>query len=272
MWSCQVRASSSIIAQTRPSVAAAMLKNRPYSRRKRCAGDGGAERVAEEVGPRALPEQIDDLAARRREPAARSAQRLAQRGRDDVHVGLHAEVLGRAAAVRTDEPEDLGLVPDQAVKGPAGATAEPTYTRQQAMRTRAFWMLALFTVLVYPVQAGVSLHQAPHLIERGLSPELAATVIGVFSAMSAVASLCVGFLPRRWPVRGSLASAAILMAIGAFGLIRVHGPETAFAFAGQADGYVMQAAGIVLGCAIPALIYALTRVAAATYIDCHAKS
>ena len=50
-------------------------------------------------------------------------------------------------ALLVRQPEDLGLVPDQAVKGPAGATAEPTYTRQQAMRTRAFWMLALFTVL-----------------------------------------------------------------------------------------------------------------------------
>ena len=61
---------------------------------------------------------------------------------------------------------------------------------------------SLYTVLVYPVQAGVSLHQAPHLIERGLSPRSPRPpVISVFSAMSAVASFGVGFLPRRWPMR-----------------------------------------------------------------------
>lgn len=135
-------------------------------------------------------------------------------------------------ALLVRRPEDLGLTPDHAPKGAASAAPEPTFTRHQAMQTRAFWLLALFTVLVYPVQAGVSLHQAPHLIERGLSPQLAATVISVFSAMSAVASLSVGFLPRRWPVRGSLAVSALLMAIGAFGLIRVHEPSTAFVFAG----------------------------------------
>ena len=135
-------------------------------------------------------------------------------------------------ALLVRRPEDLGLTPDHAANGAGSAAPEPTFTKQQAMRTRAFWLLSLFTVLVYPVQAGVSLHQAPHLIERGLSPQLAATVISVFSAMSAVASLGAGFLPRRWPVRASLASAAILMAVGAFSLTRVHTPETAFVAAG----------------------------------------
>jgi hypothetical protein len=46
----------------------------------------------------------------------------------------------------------------------------------------------------------------------------------------------------------------------------------AFAFAGDAHTLTMQAAGSVLGCAIPALIYCLTRIAAALYIDCHAKA
>ena len=84
---------------------------------------------------------------------------------------------------------------------PAERPPEPRFSRAEAMRTPAFWLLSLYTVLVYPVQAGVSLHQAPHLIERGLSPIAAATVISFFSAMSAVASFGIGFLPRRWPVR-----------------------------------------------------------------------
>jgi hypothetical protein len=46
----------------------------------------------------------------------------------------------------------------------------------------------------------------------------------------------------------------------------------AFAFASKAVGWPMIAAAVVLGVAIPALIYALTRIGAALYIDCHAKA
>src|SRR3546814_3956489 len=54
-------------------------------------------------------------------------------------------------------PEDIGLAPDpQPVLGPTGQTAvpEPVFTRAAAMRTSTFWLLSLFTLLLYPVQAG----------------------------------------------------------------------------------------------------------------------
>jgi OFA family oxalate/formate antiporter-like MFS transporter len=135
-------------------------------------------------------------------------------------------------ALLVSRPEDLGLVPDHQRAGSSTAAPEPAYTRRQAMRTRAFWLLALFTVLVYPVQAGVSLHQAPHLIERGFSPILAATVISVFSAMSAVASFSVGFLPRRWPIRSVMVAAALAMSVGSVLLISVGTPKSAYFAAG----------------------------------------
>jgi MFS transporter, OFA family, oxalate/formate antiporter len=99
-------------------------------------------------------------------------------------------------------------------------------------RGSAFWLVSLYTVLVFPVQAGVSLHQAPHLIERGFSPIMAATVISFFSAMSAVASFGVGFLPRRWPVRRAMSASAVLLAVGTFGLIGVSSAEVAYLAAG----------------------------------------
>jgi OFA family oxalate/formate antiporter-like MFS transporter len=129
-------------------------------------------------------------------------------------------------------PEDVGLVPDRIVAGAARAAPEPRFSRAEAMRTRAFWLLSLYTVLVYPVQAGVSLHQAPHLIERGLSPIVAATVISFFSAMSAVASFGVGFIPRRWPVRYAMLVSAALLSAGAFGLIGVVSADDAYLAAG----------------------------------------
>ena len=117
-------------------------------------------------------------------------------------------------------PEDVGLKPDGRAPAPgpepeSGSRdiVEPTFNRRQALATPAFWVLSLYTLLVYPVQAGVSLHQAPHLIERGLDPTVAALIVSSFSAVSAVTCLGFGFWPRRWPIGiGLLASACALAA------------------------------------------------------------
>ena len=102
-------------------------------------------------------------------------------------------------------PEDLGLVPDRqpaaGIVAPRPQFLEPSFSRRDAVGTAAFWLLLLYTVLVYPVQAGVSLHQAAHLIERGVAPSIAAAIVSTFSLMSAVASLACGFLPRSLPIR-----------------------------------------------------------------------
>ena len=139
-------------------------------------------------------------------------------------------------------PEDVGLQPDRLAVGKTPPLVEPRWSRAQAMRTPAFWLLSLYTVLVYPVQAGVSLHQAPHLIERGVSPVAAASVIAFVSALSAVASFGIGFLPRGWPVRYLMAVSAACLALGSYGLIFITSAETALpaaAFFGVGIGGVM---------------------------------
>jgi OFA family oxalate/formate antiporter-like MFS transporter len=129
-------------------------------------------------------------------------------------------------------PEDVGLQPDRLADGRSPPLLEPRWSRAEAMRTPAFWLLSLYTVLVFPVQAGVSLHQAPHLIERGIPPIQAATVIAFFSAMSAASSFGIGFLPRGWPVRFLMAASAACLSVGTFGLINVSSAETALLPAG----------------------------------------
>jgi sugar phosphate permease len=130
-------------------------------------------------------------------------------------------------------PEDLGLAPDggAAASSPARGSAvrfEPDFSRRQAMRLPAFWLLLLYTVLVYPVQAGVSLHQAPHLIERGIAPTVAATIVGTFSLFSAVASLTCGLLPRRLPIRYPMALIGLILGLSTVLMIGITGPVEAF--------------------------------------------
>lgn len=115
-------------------------------------------------------------------------------------------------------PEDLGLLPDRAPAPTAAGTpapaAETEFTRAQALRTPAFWLLLLYTVLIYPVQAGVSLHQAAHLIERGIDPTVAATIVSFFSLSSALATIAYGLLPRHVPIRFPMAVMALAMLAG----------------------------------------------------------
>jgi sugar phosphate permease len=118
-------------------------------------------------------------------------------------------------------PEDLGLMPDGAQANEQGdaaeerlRAAEPAFSRREALRMPAFWLVLLYTALVFPVQAGVSLHQAPYLIERGLSPTIAATVVSMFSLLSAVGSIACGMMPRGLPIRYGLAVAGASIALG----------------------------------------------------------
>jgi cyanate permease len=109
---------------------------------------------------------------------------------------------------------------------------EPAFSRAQAIATPAFWLLLLFTVLVYPVQAGVSLHQAPHLVERGLDPTSAALIVSAFSFMSGVGTLACGFLPRRLPLRFVLALVGVFLVLGVLLLKRVASPGEGYLAAG----------------------------------------
>src|SRR3546814_8817705 len=91
------------------------------------------------------------------------------------------------------------------------------------MRTPAFWLLTLFTLLIYPVQAGISLHQAPHLIESGLTATVAATVVSAFSFVSGMAGLGFGLMTRRRGVRAAPALGGVCPGGSAIAMAGIEG-------------------------------------------------
>ena len=105
---------------------------------------------------------------------------------------------------------------------------ERSFTRGEASRTRTFWILIAFSVFIFPVQAGVSLHQAPHLIDRGLSMAVAATAVSGFSFMAAMGGLIFGQLELRIGSRRTLAASAVLMALGTGSMLMIYTPWTAY--------------------------------------------
>ncbi|MBH67691.1 MAG: MFS transporter [Rhodospirillaceae bacterium] len=124
-------------------------------------------------------------------------------------------------------PEDIGLLPDGALKksdtfNNEQITEEPSFTRSQAINTKAFWLLITFTAMVYPIQAGVSLHQAPHLLERGLSPASAAVTVSIFSLLSGLSAILYGFTVRRFGVRTNLLFASASLGISCILMLAIQ--------------------------------------------------
>jgi OFA family oxalate/formate antiporter-like MFS transporter len=138
-------------------------------------------------------------------------------------------------------PEDIGQRPDGEAPSPASARGapsaavhapEPAFTRRQAIATPAFWLLSLFTLLVYPVQSGISLHQAPFLIERGLDPTVAARAVSTFALLSGVAGFAFGFWPRRAGLRSALALVGLVLGASCALMFSVRDAPSAYLAAG----------------------------------------
>ncbi len=130
-------------------------------------------------------------------------------------------------------PEDMGLAPDPIGDEPtqsqsSDSSASPSnrapiwrdadYTVKEALRTPAFWILAFFSMVGFMAQAGVSLHQAAHYVDAGVSHGQAALVATAFALGQIPGGMIWSPVGRRVPVRVMLAISAIWLAGGVFGI------------------------------------------------------
>ena len=149
------------------------------------------------------------------------------------------------------QPEDAGLLPDgdtpssgeaSGVTLRAASAEERSLTRREAMRTRRFWlMLAGFTAMTYGLST-LTIYRVPHFVERGLDPTLVAAAISVDAVIAVVASVLLGRVLDRAPLRivllGGIAVGALcaggtparrerLLAVRGEHLLRARFPEHA---------------------------------------------
>ncbi len=118
-------------------------------------------------------------------------------------------------------PEDMGLLPDGALpasdaRGAAdpsmketpdhsGDDSEPVWTRTQATRTKAFWVLTFLSSLIPFVQAGMNFHLYPFLTDQGLSETTAVLILSTFAAFGMAGSALWGTLTERFRIQNLLA-------------------------------------------------------------------
>lgn len=110
-------------------------------------------------------------------------------------------------------PEDMGLVPDgpvaaasgpDAAAQPAGAApeaGESSWTRAEAVRTPAFWMLAVSFGLFMFGTGTLSVFRIPYFVEQGISSNVAAWSLPADSVASTALALSAGFFLDRSSLR-----------------------------------------------------------------------
>jgi sugar phosphate permease len=119
-------------------------------------------------------------------------------------------------------PEDVGLFPDGI--SPVGDSAkgveslkqtdqedlsrcdlESVWTKKQAIRTRAFWMLTSMQTLINFMQAGINFHIFPFLTDHGFDEITAVFVLSTIAVSAAVGSVAWGVIAEKFNVQRLIA-------------------------------------------------------------------
>jgi OFA family oxalate/formate antiporter-like MFS transporter len=171
-------------------------------------------------------------------------------------------------------PESMGLLPDGDTLPVPGAAAglkhfetERSWTREEAMRTKAFWLVTAAVSLQAWAGGAINLHQIPHMVDRGLSPESAALVVSLLAVFAGAGSLLEGVLDEtigaRWTLviglLGSAGGMVILMSLDGIGMALAYAVGYGLAFGLMvtssqvvfADYFGRQALGAIRGSAAP---------------------
>jgi MFS family permease len=120
-----------------------------------------------------------------------------------------------------NKPDDLRQVPDGALNQEKSHPSSPKqhlsgtsvdFTAAEAIRTSAFWYLALFSATFMTGIQGFMLHQVAFLLDIGIASATAATAYSLFVGVSSAGRLGMGFLGIKFSTR-PLAILAMLVLI-----------------------------------------------------------
>jgi MFS family permease len=132
-----------------------------------------------------------------------------------------------------NKPESVGLEPDGAmVEGEAGSVsraqaADVGLTVGQALRTPAFWIIALSLATFSMLVTGLFFHQVSIFRSAGLSPQMAAWVFPISAITMVLAMPVFGRMLDRMPTKPMFAAAMLTMTAAMLALVLVHDTATA---------------------------------------------
>jgi MFS family permease len=105
-----------------------------------------------------------------------------------------------------ETPQEMGLEPDGRTRAESAAlqnerqsdSVKQGLSRQEALRTKEFWMLMIIVFLFAMTLHGVQIHLAPLLRDNGMSAQAAAGAISAMGIATVVARISVGYLFDRF--------------------------------------------------------------------------
>ena len=138
-------------------------------------------------------------------------------------------------------PESMGLLPDgeqrardgdaAGSRGKRGFTDETNFTVQQAMRTSAYWMIVLATMVRVAGFGTMMVHFIPIMVWKGLDERQAAYLLATFALMSLPAHLLLGWLADHFNKPRLMALAMLVGTVGLLALIFGRGEWALWLFA-----------------------------------------
>jgi MFS family permease len=158
-------------------------------------------------------------------------------------VSLWVLVVIPGAIFLRRQPEDLGLAPDGLSllprrEGPLSlekerqeTIAEISWTRGDAVRTNALWLLVASAFLASIGTGGIAFHMVAYFTDRSITPAVAAGAVSVMALSGAMGNGLWGALAERMQPR-RLNVTTMIIAAGAVALLtQVQEPLTAYVFA-----------------------------------------
>lgn len=139
-----------------------------------------------------------------------------------------------------NRPEEYGERPDgrPAAAIEAGApeigrrhTDEPSYTWQEAVRTRAFWLITIGHACSSIVIVTIMVHLGPMLNDRGFSLQTTGWVVSIYTAVGAIFIMVAGYIGDRLPVRLALFWFSALQSVAVIVLVSAYNVPMVFLFA-----------------------------------------
>ena len=138
-----------------------------------------------------------------------------------------------------NRPEDYGASPDgdpprtaAARPGqPPAAGDQPGYTWQQAIRTRAFWLITWGHACSSIIIVTIMVHLGPMLTDRGFSLQTVGWVVSLQTAVSAISNLAGGYIGDRMPVRFALFGFSSLQSVALIVLLVANSVAMVMLFA-----------------------------------------
>lgn len=136
-----------------------------------------------------------------------------------------------------NKPEDLGLAPDGIREDGSDAPTRAVHradvglTVNQALRTPAFWIIALSFATFSMLVTGLFFHQVAIYANRGISPQVASWLFSISAVTMVLAMPVFGRMLDRFPTKPMFAAALLTMTAALLALVLVEDVPSAIGYA-----------------------------------------